>query len=35
MTYVNARNLKEYKENVEFVEVSQSSVRENGPHGKK
>lgn len=31
-SYVGARNLKEFQEKAEFIEVSQSSIRENGAH---
>lgn len=34
LTYVGARNLREFRERAEFIRVSASTVRENGAHGK-
>lgn len=34
MTYVGAKNLREFRENAQFVKISNSTVRENGAHGK-
>lgn len=34
LTYVGAKNLKEFKEKAEFVRVSTNSVKENSAHGK-
>ncbi len=34
MSYVGARDLNEYKKNVEFMEISGASYREGQPHGK-
>jgi len=34
MSYSGARNLKELRENAEFMEVSGNTLRENGAHGK-
>ena len=34
-TYVGAKNIKEFRENVEFVRVSLATIRENGAHGKR
>ena len=34
MTYVGARNLDEFRERCEFVQISPATVRENGAHGK-
>lgn len=33
-TYVGARNLKEFHQKVNFVQVSSASIKENGAHGK-
>lgn len=33
MSYVNARNLTEFRENAELVEISSNSLVENHPHG--
>jgi IMP dehydrogenase len=34
LTYVGARNLMEFRENAEFVEISGNTLTENGSHGK-
>lgn len=35
MSYLNARNLAQFRENAEFVEVTGNGLKENGAHGKK